>query len=231
MIENYSGDLRLGTGRVLPTKFNPPNASDKPQDLFPPGVGFNVIPIVSRFIRRNDREQLLLYTDGACQDNGGDNPRAGYSVVFRPSLQPPPATNYLACPVETQGPTGEEHPQTSNRAELRAVIAACRFRVWTGEGFTKLVIATDSEYVVEGATSRVRGWIQRGWKTSTGEPVKNQDLWKFLLGEIERWYEAGLQIQFWRIPRDWNAEADHYAKQAASKTPPDEFQLICGMFA
>ncbi|OQE22121.1 hypothetical protein PENFLA_c013G09265 [Penicillium flavigenum] len=121
-----------------------------------------------------------------------------------------------------------EHPQTSNRAELRAVIAAMRFRVWTGEGCRCLVIATDSEYVVEGMTKWVKGWIRNNWKTSSGAPVKSKDLWECLLGEVERWDENGMRIQFWRIPREWTTEADQHAKVAATKNADREFQDIHG---
>jgi ribonuclease HI len=37
---------------------------------------------------------------------------------------------------------------TSNRAELLAAINALMIRVWTDEGFARIAIATDSEYVV-----------------------------------------------------------------------------------
>jgi ribonuclease HI len=80
-----------------------------------------------------------------------------------------------------------------------------------------LVFATDSEYVVEGATKWVRGWMRKGWKTSTGEPVKNKDLWQCLLGECERWADNGVKISFWRIPRELNKEADRRAKAAAAE--------------
>lgn len=80
-----------------------------------------------------------------------------------------------------------------------------------------MVIATDSEYVVEGSTKWVRTWTRNDWKTNAGADVKNKDLWEILLGEFERWMEKGLSIKFWRIPRDWNNTADAAAKWAASE--------------
>ncbi|KAJ5959149.1 uncharacterized protein N7479_006299 [Penicillium vulpinum] len=202
---------RVGTGRIFPTKFNPPNASDTPRSLFPLSRIDRAIPPLIRFIRRNaGNNQFLVFTDGACLDNGGANPRAGCCLVFRNSTSNPPVCGYASFPLEKQGPTGVEHPQTSNRAELRAVIAATRFRHWTGEGCRCLVIATDSEYVVE---------------------VKNKDLWQCLLGEVERWDERGMRIQFWRIPREWNTEADQHAKVAASEGAPQRFADVIGFHA
>lgn len=135
--------------------------------------------------------------------------------------------------LEKKGPFGDVSPQTSNRAELRAVIAALRFRFWPGEGCRRFVIATDSEYVVEGATNWVKTWVENGWKTiggygqRAGEDVKNRDLWEVLLGEVERYktghrYYGGMDIQFWKIPREWNAIADARAKKAAAITREGE---------
>lgn len=228
-IDNSNGDvislgpgLRVGTGRVFPTRFNPPNPNDTPMSFFPLGRTERAMPPVNRFIRRNgENNQFLIYTDGACLDNGGQNPRAGCCFVY--------GNGHTSFPLEKQGPTGIDGLQTSNRAELRAVIAATRFRYWVGEGCLCLVIATDSEYVVEGMTKWVKGWIRNGWKTAMGLPVKNKDLWQCLLGEVERWDDRGMRIQFWRIPREWNTEADEHAKVAANEGAPQSFGDICGV--
>ncbi|OAQ57224.2 ribonuclease H domain-containing protein [Pochonia chlamydosporia 170] len=176
--------IRRGTGRVFPTKFNPPSATSAPGVLFPAGIGHQAIPPVARFIRRDDSEQLLIYADGACLNNGQPNPKAGWAFVFKPDTNQP--SGIVSARLEKKGPFGDAFAQTSNRAELRAVLAALRFRHWRGGGFSTLVFATDSEYVAEGATSWIRGWVRNGWKTSTGADVKNKDMWEVLLGEVER---------------------------------------------
>lgn len=218
---------RIGTGRVLFEKFTPPNPTDSPPLLFLPSFG-NELP-VGRFVNRTDPTQLLIYTDGACLDNGGENPRGGCAFQFKPS-DPPTISGYYSFRLENKGPTGELHLQTSNRAELRAVIAVLRFTHWKGEGFKTLVIATDSEYVVEGATNWIRGWIRRNWRTSSGAPVKNKDLWQILLGEAERWSDSGMAIKLWRIPRDQNTVADLAAKEAAAKEGLEQFLDVRGLF-
>ena len=118
---------------------------------------------------------------------------------------------------------------TSNRAELRAVIAALRFRAWDVEGFRSIVIATDSEYVVEGATRWVRTWLKNGWTTRTGALVKNKDLWHALLGEAEKWSERDVKITFWWIPRDQNIEADHWARHGANMEQMHQYGDIQGI--
>ena len=221
-------ELRIGSGRVIPEKFIPPRETDTPQSLFPPGIGTKAIPPVHRFIRRNNKAEILIYTDGACLDNGRENPRGGSAFVFKPSTST--VRGHVAFRLENEGPTGQQHQQTSNRAELRAVIGALRFRAWPGEGFKTIVIATDSEYIVNGATDFVRSWLQNGWKRGSGAAVKNKDLWQTLLGEIERWFDEDLKIKFWRIPREWNTEADRWAKDvAANESCPEKFSTISGV--
>ncbi len=111
----------------------------------------------------DDSSTLVLMTDGACLNNGQTNPKAGWAFFQGLSTegQPRVVTNAL----EKQGPWGDDAIQTSNRAELRPVIAALSFRNWPGEGFSTAVIATDSEYVVEGSTQWAKTWVRNGWKT------------------------------------------------------------------
>lgn len=133
--------------------------------------------------------------------------------------------NETRARLENHGPFGgPAEPQTSNHAELRAVIAVLRFRNWSswGEGFKSIVVATDSEYVANGATIWAKGWVKKGWKTSAGGAVKNKDLWELLLGEVERWHDEGLRVMFWRIGREFNSVADKAAKKAAEEGAEEE---------
>lgn len=170
---------------------------------------------IVRYIHRDERRSALILTDGACLNNGQPNPRAGWAFVHGMGLSGEPAI--VSNRLENKGPFGDEGVQSSNRAELRAVIAALRFRHWPGEGIRTMTIATDSEYVVEGSTKWARTWVNNGWKTNANADVKNRDLWEMLLGEVEKWDDAGLSIRFWRIPREWNETADAAAKNAASE--------------
>ena len=151
-----------------------------------------------------------MFCDGACINSGqrdsGVDPQGGCGIVFNCKEIMP---NGFHVPLENNG-----IPHTSNRAELRAVIHGLGLRFWPGEGFESLVIACDSEYVVSGIADRLQKWIRRGWKTSAGKPVANQDLWKVLLEKLRELEGAGCHVQFWKIPREWN-EADECAKAAA----------------
>lgn len=90
-----------------------------------------------------------------------------------------------------------------------------------------MVIATDSEYVAVNATQRVERWETEGWRLADGiSLVKNLDLWKLLLREIRQLQGNGVNISFWRIPREWNERADKYAKLAAESVGRAQFRRI-----
>jgi ribonuclease HI len=131
--------------------------------------------------------------------------------------------------LESRGPTGEAVTQISNRADLRAVIGAIGFRMWHNEGCQRLVIATDSSYVVDGATEWIKRWQQNGWQTSTRKRVKNQDLWQELIKHLERWSEAGVAVLFWLIPRELHTVADRFAKEAAALADVGDWTVINGV--
>ena len=67
--------------------------------------------------------------------------------------------------LENVGPTGQSNTHTSNRAELRAVVAALDLvrqekkglEFWEPKEAARLVIATDSTYVMYGATKWANG--------------------------------------------------------------------------
>ncbi|GLB36882.1 putative RNase H [Lyophyllum shimeji] len=149
-----------------------------PEALFPPQRNRNTI-VALRYIHARDSGVLLLQTDGACLNNGQAGPRAGAAFVFGPpNPRRPTETGVCAMSLDSAD-------ATNNRAELIAVIMALRARIWWGEGFHTIVVATDSEYVVKGCTERCRNWEARGWKTSNRQPVKNRDLWEELIWGIE----------------------------------------------
>ena len=66
---------------------------------------------------------------------------------------------------------------TNNRMELTALIKALE-HIEIGP---PVRVFADSEYVIKGLTVWSRNWVRNGWKTATGNPVINQDLWEHAL--------------------------------------------------
>jgi ribonuclease HI len=65
--------------------------------------------------------------------------------------------------------------------ELLAVITALRAL----EEPSSVRVVTDSQYVANGMKSWIHNWRRKGWKTASGAPVKNRDLWE-ALDELSR---------------------------------------------
>lgn len=107
-----------------------------------------------------------IYADGACKGNPGPG---GWGVLMRYRGQE--KTFY-----------GGEAQTTNNRMELTAVIEALRAL----KRPSRVAIYTDSQYVQKGVTEWLPAWKQRGWVSSSGGKVKNQDLWRALDALITR---------------------------------------------
>ena len=45
----------------------------------------------------------------------------------------------------------------------------------------RVIITTDSKYIVKGMTEWIYGWIKNNWKNSQRKDVLNRDLWERLL--------------------------------------------------
>ncbi len=100
-----------------------------------------------------------LYTDGGCHNNPG--PGAWAYVIIEDGVEVAHATGFFP---ET----------TNNRMELLAVIHGLR----ATEGAIDVV--TDSQYVRQGITTWIHGWKKKNWRTASGSPVKNRELWEQL---------------------------------------------------
>lgn len=126
-----------------------------------------------------------------------------------------------AFALEHEGPSGERRPHTSNRAELRAAIAALQF-CYAG-GWERIVLITDSQYVSHHATHWLRVWSQRGWLSTSGQPIKNRDLWEALSVEMGWLALQDCEVSFWMVPRQWNTVADAAAKSATKEVGSEKF--------
>jgi ribonuclease HI len=176
-------------------------------------------------------DEILLYSSASCLDqhNAHGDRRAASSCVFKPTGLHPSEDRSMALCLERRGPTGQMHPQESNRAHIRAAIAALQCREWREEGWSSVVIASDSEYLVEGITNWVEIWQETGWRTSRdtgnsreGNAVANQDLWELLLQEVSEASARGLEVKFWLIVHALNKEAQAEARLAAEMLKEEE---------
>lgn len=148
----------------------------------------------SAFINRTNPSQSLVLVDGV-----GNWSKAVWTFVHGPkksgdrSSKKDTHPEYLARSGFLNMST--EFPLTNTRAALFAAIATLRGRGSVFKNSMSLVIATSHNYVVQNA-GFISGWIQKGWVTSSGEPVKNSDLWKLLNEQLELCGREGVDVEF-----------------------------------
>lgn len=112
---------------------------------------------------------MLIFADGFCTNEGSENAAAGYGFAY--SAKGTKKTGWMPGRVEFLGPEGVYGPQTVNRAELRAVIAALEWRYWYREGWEILVIATSMGYVYDVVMQQIEVWVHDDWTMDDGEEV------------------------------------------------------------
>ena len=128
-------------------------------------------------------KEIKIHTDGACLGNPGPG---GWAALLR----------YKGHERELAG--GEGHT-TNNRMELMAAIMGLE----TLTEPCRIMLQTDSQYVRQGITEWMSGWVRRNWKTAGGDPVKNRDLWERLHAATGRH-----QIE-WRWVKGHNGDPDN----------------------
>lgn len=196
-----------------------------------PLAGSNHRTGVTRIVRLDaPTNEFLVYVGGRCIDDG----RAGCAVVYGTEIVDPEngtATQHprtFSFALEEQGPTGESHEATDERAVLRAVIGALECRKWNKvEGFGKLTLATVNETVYNGMVQWMVMWREKGWRTRKGEAIENPDLWEKVLRlcNKHRGKAKGgeLLVQVVLIPQHLNDEADRLASAAAEGLASTEY--------
>ncbi len=118
----------------------------------------------------------VLHIDESCLGNGreGSNPggagglieaRAGGAIQRRDFYIHAPAT-------------------TNNRMALAGAIAALQLLAGKGKRL-KVLLVSDSQYLVQGMREWVPGWMARGW-TRKGGVIENLELWRVLVDSARR---------------------------------------------
>ncbi|KAI9699870.1 MAG: hypothetical protein M1820_007045 [Bogoriella megaspora] len=153
---------------------------------------------------------IVVSVDGACRNNGYDNAIAAYGIfVGHRSIHNDEGLVF----------NGTWETPTSQKAELQAAIFAL---TWVLEMFEnnpswdieRVVIKADSQYVVKGMTTWIWKWLRNGFRNVKGEPVVNGEMFDQLDDLIVGLNNAGVGVQFWHVPREWNNAADAHANWA-----------------
>ena len=123
--------------------------------------------------------KLRIFTDGACANNQQRVNAGGWGAI-------------LVFGDNQKELYGGEANTTNNRMEMTALIEALRALKRKG---LEMDIFSDSSYLINCFRNKwYVKWQKEGWKTSTKEPVKNQELWEQLLSLME-----GQDIRFFLV--------------------------------
>ena len=112
-------------------------------------------------------EKTVVYTDGACSDNGQSNAssRAAIGVYWDDKSK-----DNLSTLIPSTA------PQTNGYAELLAAIEAIDVAI--RNKVSEITVKSDSRYVVQGASKWIEGWVKKKWIKADKTEVKYQELWK-----------------------------------------------------
>ena len=109
---------------------------------------------------------------------------------------------------------------SNNQMELMACITALEKTrdLEKIENINRIIIHTDSSYVVDNYKRAVFQWSKQGWKKESGEPVSNVSLWKRLIKEVDK---VSIIVDIAWIKghskNENNNAVDKLAKQSAKK--------------
>ena len=142
-------------------------------------------------------EKIVIYTDGACSGNPGPG---GWGTILM----------YKGIKKEI---SGNMKDTTNNIMEITAVIEGLKQLKKQSE----VQIYSDSSYVVNAFKQGwIYNWIKKGWKTASGENVKNKELWQELynLTKIHK-------VEFIKVKghsdNEFNNRCDEMAREAIKK--------------
>ncbi|OJI88860.1 hypothetical protein ASPTUDRAFT_60667 [Aspergillus tubingensis CBS 134.48] len=211
---------------VPPQAESVPSRRFRPEESYPEHFSLSDIEVPSgdmvflacpRSEQNHHLGSVVIAIDGACRNNGRDGARASIGVYHGPDHE-----------WNESARLSPELRQTNQVAELaaceRALIDACTIQEeWDDiaeqiEGdkgrLYRVVIKSDSEYVVRGMTEWIYKWKANGWVNAKGLPVTNREQFDRIDSIVEFLENKQVIVQFWHVPREYNQEADKLATSA-----------------
>ena len=131
---------------------------------------------------------INIYTDGACINNGKKNAKAGIGIYISDDFTI--SEKLIGLP-------------TNQRAELYAILKA--LLAIDILNYKNINIYTDSMYSINCITKWVKGWKKNGWKDSKKKDVKNKDL----IDNIDKIYSKYNHIHFNHVQSHTNKTDIH----------------------
>ena len=148
-----------------------------------------------------ENDYYQVFTDGACPNNGKVGATAGIGVWWNHGHQLNIARRVVGA------------KQTNNVAEIQAICFALTQA--KDAGIKRVQVNTDSQFVINSVTQWMEGWKRKGWKTSTGQDVKNKDDFLELDRIISEAKRGGVDIKWNHVKGHANIEGNEQADRLA----------------
>ena len=135
-------------------------------------------------------EMILYAIDGACRRNGQpDCTSSGGVFVYKDG-----ADGRFCKTMDTY-----EYGSTNQRGELCALLLALDdIRANKPEG--SVYVVTDSEYIFNAMSKEwYSSWHFKGWRSSSGEAMKNSDIWGSIFRVMREIQLSGVEPVFYHI--------------------------------
>ena len=142
-------------------------------------------------------DKVIIYTDGACSGNPGPG---GWGTILM----------YKDAKKEISGGMKDT---TNNIMEITAVIEGLKCLKIE----SNVEIYSDSAYVVNAFNQGwIYNWIKKGWKTASGESVKNKELWQELYNLTKKHKVEFIKVKG-HSDNEFNNRCDEMARNAINK--------------
>lgn len=164
-----------------------------------------------------DSKDIIVYTDGSAINNGKKNCYGGIGIFFGDN-----DTRNLSQKL----PEGKA---SNNVAELTACLIAIEIIINGNYNNNKIIICTDSEYIINCITLWVHNWQKNNWQRSVkgkNKPIKNLEIIKRIKFYVDKYKIVFKHIRSHKTEpndktsleyRNWygNDMADKLAKQGS----------------
>lgn len=147
-------------------------------------------------------KKIIIYSDGSARSNPGPGGYGTITMEVDDDFEISNIKEYSKGFKET----------TNNRMELLGAIIGLE----SIEQSSEIILYSDSKYLTQAINyDWITKWIAKGWKTASGKPVKNIDLWMRLLKIIE--YHQSVEFEWVKGHSDniYNNKCDSLANKAA----------------
>lgn len=155
-------------------------------------------------------DQIIIYTDGSCLENSSAGGPGGWAYIIvgkdeKYSIE------------QNKG----YFKTTNNRMEMMACLEA----LLEFDYPKRIIIHTDSQYLIDGMTKWIYGWRKRNWVTGYGEAVKNKDLWQALIDASKFHKVTYVKVKAHNGDK-YNERCDVLAKEAARNPELDDVGFV-----